>query len=268
MRKIKFLIILLLSLSFTILFSLYSIYHIEAQEFYKHNIPLSNNFVDIKNSKISVQIKYPGNWTVQYTKGTNDSKSFKGFSEMLEEEESYKNLSDFDKYQLFFKYFNTNCSFIIDCRFIKDRYFQSYMIDSKNLASFVSLLDYLPSLRFLSPIENSADNFLENVKIASFKLPYNYTLNDFINYYIYYYKTVPSMDIKYNCQYNVLGYPGCEINYTFITGNNFESRQYKNLELFIETNNRIYLISYNSLTETYLKYIPLVQTMLQSLEIL
>jgi hypothetical protein len=124
----------------------------------------------------------------------------------------------------------------------------------------------------LSPIENSTDNFMENVKIASFELPNNSTLTELTEYlyefYDYYYSQIWTNDFNYNCQSYVLGYPGCEISYTYNVGNNIEDIQYKTWQFFTQKNERVYLISYNALENSDSNYLQLVKVMLKSFRLL
>jgi hypothetical protein len=244
---------------------------------------LSKNFLSIENGEIGVEIKYPKNWTIQYTKGNENSviTSQESFRAFIEEENKLLNSigedlddnypTDNDKYQYFLEYVSKDCGFIPDCRLIRDIYFQSYMIDSR-FNPFVSIFDYVPSLSFLSPIENSNDNFMENVKIASFELPNNSTLTELTEYlyefYDYYYSQIWTNDFNYNCQSYVLGYPGCEISYTYNVGNNIEDIQYKTWQFFTQKNERVYLISYNALENSDSNYLQLVKVMLKSFRLL
>jgi hypothetical protein len=229
--------------------------------------------VDIENSKIGVKVEYPENWTIQFTKGESNSvatshEMFKDFIKMIEKNENFNNAypTDSDKYQYFLNEMNFHCGLITDCRLIGDTYLRNFLRDSTHLRlDYVSIFDYVPSLAFLPPVENLTDSFLENVKIASFTLPSNSTLIEFIHYYI---SHSPYHVKQIHCQSSVLGYPGCEIIYTFTVGHSIESRQYKTLQFIIEKNHRVYLISYNALTDTYLKYIELVGVMLKSIKLL
>ena len=76
------------------------------------------------------------------------------------------------------------------------------------------------------------------------------------------------MDFKYSCQPNLLHYAGCQINYVFTEGSNIQKREHISLQLFIEKSDKVYLISYDSLTDSYLKHLDLVKAMLNSFEIL
>jgi hypothetical protein len=280
----KLLIILLLPVLFTTLFFSHNIHIIYAQESLRNYTSLPNNFLNIENMEIGVKINYPEDWTIQYTKN-NNSKVISGFFQALieSENETLKSIgedlnqmypTDADKYQYFLEYRYNNCGFVTDCRLIGDAYFRSYMLDSE-FNPFVSIFDYVPSLSILSPIENSTDNFIENVKVASFELPHNSTLAEFTDYlyefyYVYYYyldRRVPN-DLDYNCRSNVSGYLGCEISYTFIVGNNIEEMQYKTWQFFTQKNDRVYLISYNILRDSDLNYLELVETILKSFRIL
>lgn len=272
---------ILLFLSILLIISLFNtnIYYSEAQESSKSNKYLPQYYNDAEDSEIGIKLKYPRNWTLQYTNGNNNSlamsnESFKLFIEDLEKfyKSENKDLNDlyptnYEKYQFFLEEINTRCSLIMDCKLIEDTYLRSYFIDQTNILPFVNIFDYLPSMRFLSPIENSTDIFLDNVKIASFKLPHNLTLSEFIDsYYGYYYSRIPSFNsYGYNCQLNFSGYPGCQIIYSFIAGNNIEKIQYITSDFLIEKNQKIYLISYNSVTESYPKYIEIIKSMLESL---
>ena len=275
------LIIALVSGLFTILSCFYCIDHIEAQEYYK-NISLSRNFADVENSLVGIKIKYPENWTVQYIKGNNNSlaTSAEVFDEFLKDtnnvkwfEENYPTVSD--KYQYYLDYINSDCGIVMDCREIGNTYLQSYIRDSSKLNPTMSIFDYVPSLSFLPPVENLTDNFLDNVKITSFILPFNSTLIEFVDYVINNlgYHPYPITLTDYDCQSYILGYTGCKITYTFTIGdnnkqNNIEKIEYVTSQYFIEENNKIYLISYNTLAESYSRHIELVNAMLESLEFL
>jgi hypothetical protein len=256
----KLLIMLLLPVFFiTTIFFSQNVHIIYAQEPLRNYTSIPNNFRDTENTEIGIKISYPEDWTIRYTKNNNpkmmDHENFQAFIEYAYEQfksrgEDINQLypTDADKYQLFLRSLNNDCGFVTDCRLIGDAYLRSYMLDS-NFYPFVSIFDYVPSLTISSPIENSTDNFMENLKVASFELPYDSTLAQLTEYLYSLYEfdfnySDPrgSNNIDYNCPSTMSGYLGCEIIYTFIVGNNIEEIQYITWEFITQKNDRVYLI--------------------------
>src|SRR5213594_1619790 len=83
---------------------LYNVYSVQGQEFYEKNTSLAN-FVETKNSDLGIKIKYPENWTLQYTAGMDRPYTFQLFSEGNQNLEKNKNyfhmLNDSEKYQIY-----------------------------------------------------------------------------------------------------------------------------------------------------------------------
>jgi hypothetical protein len=110
---------------------------------------------------------------------------------------------------------------------------------------------------------------LESVKIGSFTLPSNSSLDDFIRFYSYLYNDSYTGFSNLYCHSNVLGYPVVCVH-TFNGGLHIEGMrniQYKTFQFFIEKDHKVYLISYNALTDSYLKDIGLVKVMLRSFKL-
>jgi hypothetical protein len=265
--KIKLSIKFLLSISLTILFFISNIHTLEGQG---SNLP--KNFVDMTNPKLGVGLKYPKDWRVEYSTGNNKSlvASPAMFNEFIKGIKEDKNLSrayptDSDKRQYFQNTIN-NCGILGDCRLIGDTYLRSYLRD-RPWSEYLSIFDYVPSLAFFPPLENSTDNFFESVKIASFTLPDNSSLADFVSLYDNY-----NLDFgiasHYNCQFNLLGYPGCVLIYAHNIESDIEKIHYRTVQLFMEKDDKVYLISYNALAETYLKYFDMVKVMLESIKLI
>ena len=261
--RINLTIVCCLFISINIFFCINIVYPVKAQEFIEDN-SLSSNFTEIENSEIGVKMKYPQNWTIQYTKGSNNSLTIDQYIEMLEADSS-KEYSDTEKYQRFQDYLS-NCyidyDLLIDCNLIEDPFLRAF---ARSLGGYSAIFDYVPTLTFLSPLDNSTDSFLENFKIASFTLPQNWTFTDFADYYRWSLSLNPSEPVELNCQSNLMSdYPGCI--YGFGIGHDIENRNYVMFQFFVEKNDKIYLISYNALAETYEQYIDLVNNMLKSFE--
>jgi hypothetical protein len=274
---------LLFPFLFTAILFSHNIDPIYAQEF-ESDASILDIFQTIENAEIGIKISYPEDWTIKYKKNNNSAiVNPEAFQRIIEiEEERLKSIgedlnqiypTDVDKYEYFLELINNDCIIVTDCRIIEDTYFRSYMLDSK--FAFVSIFDYVPSLSILSPVESSTDSFIENVKVASFELPYNSTLAELADYLyldqLYYFSSFlreSSYDIDSNCQSNVSEHFGCEIRYTFSIGNSIEDMEYTSWQFFTQKNDRIYLISYNILRETDLNYLELVKEMLKSFQIL
>jgi hypothetical protein len=251
-------ITLSLFLSINILFCVNTVYPIKAQEFIE-NSSLSKNFTEIENSEIGVKMKYPEDWTSQYTKGSNNSITKEQYFKIIEDSDLGE-VTDFEK-DLYYQRYLSNCA-IIDCNLIEDSPFLQAYLRSVAVEGYGTIFDYVPTLAILSPLTNSTDNFLESLKITSFTLPHN--LTDFVDNYISLFLD-PPYQIYPDCYSNLLaGYPGCV--YRFDVGHNIENRFYVTFQFFVEKNDKVYLMSYNALEETYEQYIDSVSDMLESFE--
>jgi hypothetical protein len=258
-------ITLSLFISINILFCINTVYPVKAQEFIE-NSSLSKNFAEIENSEIGLKMKYPEDWTFHYTKGSNNSITKEQYFKLIEDSDLGKGaFTDFEK-DLFYQRYLSDCA-IIDCNLIEDSPFLQAYLRSVAGEGYGTIFDYAPTLAILSPLTNSTDNFLESLKITSFTLPHNLTFTDFVDIYtsVLSYSVDPPYQIDPDCYSNLLSdYPGCV--YGFDVGHNIENRFYVTFQFFDEKNDKVYLMSYNALEETYEQYIDSVGDMLESFE--
>ena len=257
--KISLPITLSLFISINILVWINTIYPVTAQESIE-NSSLSKNFMEIENSKIGVKMKYPEDWTFQYTEGSNNSITKEQYFKIIEDSDlGEETFTDSEK-DSFYQYYLSDCA-IIDCNLIEDSPFLQAYLRSVAGEGYGTIFDYVPTLAILSPLTNSTDDFLESLKIASFTLPQNLTFTDFVDIYT----SISPYQIDPDCYSNLLsGYPGCV--YVFDVGHNIENRFYITFQFFVEKNDKVYLMSFNALEDTYEQYIDLVSNMLESFE--
>jgi hypothetical protein len=166
-----------------------------------------------------------------------------------------------------------------------------------------NIFDYLRSVTFSSPIENSSDKFLENFKIMVQPLGQNSTLynlvnfihkicncwpsNQLIDYAIdhphlkmtladymranidFLNASIPTFQLRDNItKISVSGHAAYRLIYSFNFDNKMENIEYTTMQIYTAKGNRLYILSYHALEDSFRHSLPIVAAMIKSISLL